>query len=196
MCTDAVWDSSNLEKLRRKMLHFAFLQLRNEEWAEDAVQEALTSAYTKQQQFQEGAQWQTWVWAILKNKILDTLRRRQAELQHISPSEEERILDDIYDHAFNDDGHWQPQYRPQAWQMPDEAVRQNDFMRILDYCLEHLPEHTARIFMLREIMGLEVKEICMQTGIGSDNCYTILSRARNGLRLCLQRNWFDDNTGK
>ena len=54
-----------------------------------------------------------------------------------------------------------------------------------------LPEDTARIFYLREIMGMEVEEICGRFGIGRDNCYVILHRARNSLRRCLQLRWFD-----
>ena len=54
-----------------------------------------------------------------------------------------------------------------------------------------MPEDTARIFYLREIMGMEVEEICGRFGIGRDNCYVILHRARNNLRRCLQLRWFD-----
>ena len=64
-------------------------------------------------------------------------------------------------------------------------------MHTMEYCLEHLPGNTARVFMLREWMGLEVAEICQQIGISADNCYTILYRARNGLRRCLQSNWLN-----
>ncbi|WP_232462200.1 sigma-70 family RNA polymerase sigma factor [Neisseria chenwenguii] len=176
------------------MQRFAFLQLRNEEWAEDAVQETLAAAYSKNQQFQGESQWQTWVWAILKNKVLDILRRRQTEMKWFASSDDEQFLDAVHDDNFDESGHWKNQ--PQQWQMPHEAAEQNDFMRILDFCLRHLPENTARVFMLREISGLDVSEICAQTGISSDNCYTILSRARNGLRRCLQSNWFDDDRGK
>ena len=40
-------------------------------------------------------------------------------------------------------------------------------------------------------MGMEVEEICDRFGIGRDNCYVILHRARNSLRRCLQLRWFD-----
>ncbi|WP_373706766.1 sigma factor-like helix-turn-helix DNA-binding protein, partial [Neisseria dentiae] len=54
-----------------------------------------------------------------------------------------------------------------------------------------LPQDTARIFYLREVMGWDVEEICREFAISKDNCYVILHRARNGLRRCLQYRWFD-----
>ena len=92
---------------------------------------------------------------------------------------------------FDESGHWTDSATPQTWASPEDTIRQQEFMHTMEYCLEHLPDNTARVFMLRELMGLEVAEICQQTGISADNCYTILYRARNGLRRCLQSNWLN-----
>ncbi len=185
------WDDTATTQLRKKMLHFATLQLRDAQWAEDAVQETLIKAFTKQEQFQAAAQWQTWVFAILKNNILDLLRQHKSQLQWQCSNEDEQLIDEIHAQLFDQGGHWTVSGRPQSWMQPEDQAEQQDFMRILHYCLEVLPENTARVFLLREIMALEVTEICEQTGISADNCYTMLYRARNGLRRCLQSNWFN-----
>lgn len=89
---------------------------------------------------------------------------------------------------FDESGHWTTAPLKHGLP-PEDTIRQQEFMHTMEYCLEHLPDNTARVFMLRELMGLEVAEICQQTGISADNCYTISSyRARNGLRRCLQSN--------
>jgi len=100
-------------------------------------------------------------------------------------------LDAVRRQQFDESGHWTDSATPQAWASPEDTIRQQEFMHTMEYCLEHLPDNTARVFMLREWMGLEVAEICQQTGISADNCYTILYRARNGLRRCLQSNWLN-----
>lgn len=187
------WHEDKATQLRQRLLRFAYLQLRDEQWAEDVVQDTLVSAYTKQDQFQAAAQWQTWVFAILKNKILDLLRQQRKQLQWQVSSEDELFLDAAHEQLFDETGHWRASAAPQAWQQPEGALQQQDFLRILEQCLQHLPDNTARVFVLREVMGLEVAEICTQTGISADNCYTLLYRARNGLRRCLQSHWFDQD---
>lgn len=186
------WNDADTAELRQKLLRFAQLQLRDAQWAEDVVQDTLIKAFTKQGQFQAAAQWQTWVFAILKNTILDLLRQHKTRLQWQVSSDDEEFIDAVHEQLFDESGHWTPSGSPQAWAQPESSLQQQDFMRTLHHCLQDLPENTARVFMLREIMGLDVVEICEQTGISADNCYTILHRARNGLRRCLQSNWFDE----
>jgi RNA polymerase sigma-70 factor (ECF subfamily) len=61
---------------------------------------------------------------------------------------------------------------------------------VFEACLDHLPEKTARVFMMREVLGFETDEICKETGISSSNCWVVLHRARLGLRTCLETRWF------
>lgn len=186
------WNDADTAELRQKLLRFAQLQLHDAQWAEDVVQDTLIKAFTKQGQFQAAAQWQTWVFAILKNTILDLLRQQKTRLQWQVSSDDEEFIDAVHDQLFDESGHWTPNGSPQTWAHPEGSLQQQDFMHTLHRCLQDLPGNTARVFMLREVMGLEVAEICEQTGISADNCYTILHRARNGLRRCLQSNWFDE----
>jgi RNA polymerase sigma-70 factor (ECF subfamily) len=61
---------------------------------------------------------------------------------------------------------------------------------VFEACLDHLPAKTARVFMMREILGLETDEICKETGISTSNCWVVLHRARLVLRACLEQRWF------
>src|SRR5260370_32892295 len=61
----------DLTRLRGDLLRFATLQLRDHASAEDAVQEAMLAAMSKMSEFRGQAQLSTWVFAILKNKIVD-----------------------------------------------------------------------------------------------------------------------------
>lgn len=64
-------DAAFLQDLRQQMLKFAVLQLSSLSLAEDAVQEALSSALQHVEQFAGRSALKTWVFAILKNKIID-----------------------------------------------------------------------------------------------------------------------------
>jgi RNA polymerase sigma-70 factor (ECF subfamily) len=57
-------------------------------------------------------------------------------------------------------------------------------------CLQRLPARTARVFMMREHLGLETAEICKELDITPTHCWVLLYRARMTLRECLQQTWF------
>lgn len=183
-----------LASLRPDILRFAKIQLRDECLAEDIVQETLATAIDKHSQFRGDAGVKTWVMTILKNKITDYFRSAKHTVSLEALQEENAAIDSSYEECFNDKGHWLLSASPRQWNAtPEDAANQKAFFRTLENCLKGLPEDTARIFYLREIMGMDIDEICSSFNITKDNCYVILHRARNGLRNCLQHRWFDLN---
>ena len=56
--------------------------------------------------------------------------------------------------------------------------------------MDKLPSTTALVFRMREIMGVEVEDICRELAITANNCWVLLYRARMSLRLCLEQRWF------
>lgn len=191
--TNDYWQ--RLAELHPTVLRFAKIQLRDDTLAEDIVQETFATALDKSAQFREDASLKTWVLTILKNKITDYFRRKKYTVSLDEMQEDNAAIDNAYNGCFDETGHWITPLSPGEWQQaPEEHARRRDFFRTLENCMYGLPEDTARIFYLREIMGLEIGEICNQFNISKDNCYVILHRARNGLRNCLQHRWFDLNT--
>ena len=181
--------TDELVPLRRDMLKFARLQLRDDTTAEDAVQEALAAALSNQKSFGNRAQLKTWVIGILKNKIIDIIRAR-ARSPGTSIAVDE-IPEDAYDDLFNDDGRWRDDTRPSSWGDPESSFSNRQFWQVFEICLTRLPENTARIFMMREMLGFDTEEICKELAISSTNCWVVLHRARMGLRLCLDEKWFN-----
>jgi len=176
---------AQLEALRSYLLRYANLQLRDAASAEDAVQEALLAALAGQASFAGRANLRTWLTGILKHKIVDAIRR-QAREPVVSAEADEEVAD--IDDLFTERGHWNE--RPAAWGDPDGALEQAQFFRALETCLERLPSRTARVFMLREHLGLETGEICKELDITPTYCWVLLYRARMTLRECLQQTWF------
>ncbi|MGB9495246.1 MAG: sigma-70 family RNA polymerase sigma factor [Azonexus sp.] len=187
---DLLIDDAYLEAIRHDMIKFARLQLRDQAQAEDAVQEALLAALANVREFAGQAALKTWVFAILKNKIVDSIRQRSRTTNISALSPEEESLDQAFETQFKANAHWNPAARPSDWGDPEETLRQNEFWVVFEACLEHLPENTARVFMMREFLEFETPEVCRELSITTSNCNVILHRARNGLRRCLEKSWF------
>jgi RNA polymerase sigma-70 factor (ECF subfamily) len=176
-----------VEGLRPYLLRYASLQLRDAAAAEDAVQETLLAALAGETGFAGRANLRTWLTGILKHKIIDTIRRQSRERPVADLGAEGD--DSEFDGLFDRRGHWQE--APDAWQQPEGALGQKQFLAALEACLRDLPERTARVFMMREHLGLDTSEICKELGITATHCWVLLHRARMALRLCLQTNWFE-----
>lgn len=175
-----------IEALRPYLLRFATLQLRDAAAAEDAVQDALLAALSAEASFAGRSNLRTWLTGILKHKIVDTIRRQSRDRPAADP--EPGGDDAEFDALFDQRGHWDE--APDAWQQPEGSLQQKQFLAALEACLRDLPERTARVFMMREHLGLDTPEICKELGISATHCWVMLHRARMALRLCLEMNWF------
>lgn len=184
-------DHALIASLRPDLLRFAQLQLRDAALAEDAVQDALTAAITSEHQFSGRFAVKTWVFGILRNKIVDLIRQdsRTTNLSAVIDAEGE-ALDDAYDALFKANAHWHPATRPSVWRDPEDSLQDQQFWAVFEVCLNHLPENTARVFMMREFLEFETSEVCQELNLTTSNCHVILHRARNGLRRCLENGWF------
>lgn len=189
---DAPTRMERLSAVRPRLLAFARLHLRDAALAEDAVQDALMAAIEKDASFAGRSGYETWVFGILKYKILDTLRaqKRQGKLM---PLEDEGD-DEAIDRQFQHNGRWQEEARPSSWGEPEAVFESERFWRVFDACLIALPDNAARVFSLRELMGLSTAEICRALEIRENNCWVILHRARLRLRACLEKGWLKEGT--
>lgn len=177
------------QERRPDLVRFATLQLRDPAAAEDAVQETLLAALRGAAQFDGRSSPKTWLFAILKRKIIDLLRTRRREVPASQLANADDGEDD-HDPLFDARGFWATEHHPHRWTHPEESLERQQFWTIFEMCLNHLPERTAQVFSMRELLGLETEEICQELRISTSNCWVILHRARMGLRLCLEQRWF------
>jgi RNA polymerase sigma-70 factor (ECF subfamily) len=178
-------DPVYLAQLRRDLVRFARLQLRDAAAAEDAVQEALAAAWTQADRFVGQSEHKTWVFGILRHKLVDTLRARQRTV-NLSALESELDGEALLDRElFKDNGHWSQQTKPRPWPTPETALRQQQFWALFEACLEHLPEHIGRVFMMREFLDLDTDAICAELQLTANHCSVLIYRARLRLRTCL-----------
>jgi RNA polymerase sigma-70 factor (ECF subfamily) len=176
----------HIATMRPKLVRFARLQLRDNAAAEDTVQDTLIVALEKQASFAGRSALETWVFGILKNKILERIRY---ERRYFSWHDDEQSEEDSLENLFQDNGRWQAASKPQSWGEPDQVLENETFWKLLDTCLMVLPENVARVFTMRELMGLTTKEICEALSLSDANCWVILHRARLKLRACIEKGW-------
>ncbi|WP_131668386.1 sigma-70 family RNA polymerase sigma factor [Psychrobacter pygoscelis] len=182
--------------VREQMLAFAQSQLNNSHLAEDVVQEALMAALQNSDKFKGNAAFKSWVFAILKNKIVDHIRKDSkytnlSSLHDHSEGSEDILLDTLFDEA----GFWHKDNMPSqfnnSWCNPEVHVHSDGFWQVLEVCLTNLPSDQARAFLMREYMDLETDEICQEMAINSSHYYVLMHRARLRLQTCLTLRWFE-----
>lgn len=171
------------------MLRFAQLQLRDLAMAEDLVQEAIETALRRASTFAGQSTLKTWVFAILRNRIIDHLRQASKTVAMSSLVEDDEHWQESLEALFSERGGWRGGARPVAWRDPEESMQTRQFWSMFETCLDLLPPATARVFMMREFLGFESDDICAQLGISMSNCHVMLHRARLKLRGCVDAGW-------
>ncbi|WP_427835287.1 sigma-70 family RNA polymerase sigma factor [Actinobacillus pleuropneumoniae] len=176
-----------IEEIRLQMVKFATLQLKDPDLAEDVVQESLASAYKNAHSFRGQAALKTWIFAILKNKIIDLIKYRKRTV-NVSGLIEEESPNQFFDHT----GYWSSDtYEPKEWEDVGQITYKKEFWAIFDICLNKLPAQQARVFMMREHLDMGSEQICLECDISTANLHVILHRARLRLQACLAKNWFE-----
>lgn len=176
---------ADLAEHRAYLLRYALLHVRDSTLAEDAVQEALIAAIAQREAFQGRSQLRTWLVSILKNKIVDQVRRhaRQIPADAVSIDEE-----DAPEGVFTALGRWKD--KPSDWGSPDAAFESREFWKIYLECCKRMSERLATVYSMREVLGLSADEICNELGISTSNLHVMLYRARLSLQNCMTAKGF------
>jgi RNA polymerase sigma-70 factor (ECF subfamily) len=175
-----------LSQLRTPLLQFARLHLADQAEAEDCVQEVLLAYWSKPAQYQGKAALKTYLFAILKHKIVDSLR-----LKYKNKIQSEDGICTDFDIWFQEDGNWVPQEQMYSWSEPDADLQTQQFFQVIDHCIKNLPQKTAAVFSMKELMELESDEICQILGVSKDLYWQCMSRARKSMQTCLSLRWFN-----
>jgi RNA polymerase sigma-70 factor (ECF subfamily) len=178
------WETLALE--RPFLLRLARLQLSSPADAEDAVQETLVGAAKGWSSFAGRASVRTWLTGILRNKIVDVIRRRKPVLSWPAGAEADGYAE--FDHLFTADEAWHPDSFIDTV-CGEKKAAQGQLLDIVELCMNRLPPATARLFLMREYLGMELAEIMETCTVSAGNLRVMLYRARMRLRECVVRGW-------
>ena len=165
---------------------YALKFIPNDENAQNLIQETFLAALKNRGTFSGKSAEKTWLIGILKNKIFDHLRAKYREVPVSQLMDDEGTIDGFFDNQ----GHLA--HEPKAWEFnPTVLLENKEFWTTFQNCLARLPAKTGQAFSLREIEGVDSKEICKVLGISPTNLWVALHRARIQLRQCLEQHWFE-----
>ena len=179
------WQTLALE--RPFLLRLARLQLGSLADAEDAVQETLIGAAKGWRTFEGRSALRSWLTGILRHKIVDAIRGRRyaVPLQDGAGGDDHRSE---FDPLFTADDAWHPDvFIDTVCGATKAAERQ--LLDIVELCMNRLPQETARLFLMREYLGMELAEIEERSTVSAGNLRVVLYRARMRLRECAVRGW-------
>ena len=192
---DAVMDLSNpakavkcwVELYSDKLYSWAYYKTSSKETAEDLVQDTFLAAVTSFSKFEGKSNPQTWLTAILNNKIVDYHRKI---VRNPVITEADQNLPDGAG-LFNANGSWLKEQKPGNWPSTSEhLLDDNNFRNVLQLCMGKLPANWFSAIQLKYLEEKKAEHICQELGIATTNYWQILHRAKLQLRKCLEMNWF------
>jgi RNA polymerase sigma-70 factor (TIGR02943 family) len=155
--------------------------------AEDLVGETLLAGIEGLKNFKGGASARTWLISIMKNKIVDRIRKLRRE----EPLDLDTLDEQEWQSKFDASGHWV--VKPNEWGDPAAVVENSALGRAMMSCISKLPEQLRTLIVMRDIDGYETDELVEILNLSSaNNLWVMLSRGREKLRTCLDRNWFKE----
>lgn len=177
-------DFQQLAGQRAYLLKIARMQLRDEHLAEDMVSDTITQAYERRASFRGDGALRTWLTTILKNRVVDHLRRQWREQPLDAPDDDAEDFAPLFDRG----GHWMQ--APSQTPDPEQLCAQDAFLAAVRACVDKLPRKIGQVFVLREVLGADTAELCKDLGLTSSNVWVQLYRARVMLRVCLEKGGF------
>lgn len=150
-----------IQQLSRKLYGFAFRILRNQEEAEDVVQEVFIKLWNMGQKLDEYKSIEALATTITKNYCIDLIRKQKHNYTE--------------DFSINN-------FESLTTRSPHEEMENREAGEILRVIIADLPEMYRSVIKLRDIDGISYEEIA---GITNQNINTLrvtLSRARKAIR--------------
>lgn len=159
-----------------RAVNFAYRMLKDQNDAEDAVQEAFLKVFDKIHTFKQESKFSTWFYTVLSNICRDMLRKKSKKPMTVSINQTNREDDDF-----------ELQLEDTSYE-PHENFIKKDALNILDKALTQLSDEHREVIVLRDIEGFDYEKIAEILGISLGTVKSRISRARISLRKILEEN--------
>lgn len=155
------------EKTVNKAYYTALKYVKNDEVAQDMIQDAFVSVYENLDKF-DGANLQSWVNTITANKCKDYLKKRNPVLFTDMASEEGEYIPDIVDDDIDFS--------------PEKAVDYSETKRLMTDILNTLPEEQSLCITMFYYQEMSVKEIAEYFECSENTIKSRLNYARKTIK--------------
>jgi len=165
------------------MYNFALARVDDPDLAKDLVQETFISGLKALENFEEKSSVKTWLFSILKRKIIDYYRQQEARKTKPLSSyfaEKGRV------------GHWIPEAAPKGnYADFEEDIENRELQEAITDCVGQLPGKWKGIVIDKLIEEKGTDEVCNEYDITPSNLWVIMHRAKLQLRECLEKKWLN-----
>jgi RNA polymerase sigma-70 factor (ECF subfamily) len=176
------------------LIRMAMGHVADREVAEEVVQDTWMAVIESLDRFEGRSSLKTWIFGILIHKAKDrgVREKRQAAFSSFESHEDEsdEAVDPSRFHRVGElVGRWA--FPPQPWdgQTPERLLASKQATDCLQQAIADLPLTLREVFVLRDVEGVESKEICGLLKITDTNLYVRLHRARERVRRTLEQHF-------
>jgi RNA polymerase sigma-70 factor, ECF subfamily len=165
-----------MTRFNQRLFRIARSVVRDQDEAEDVLQEAYTRAFSHFAGFRGESAVFTWLAAITLNEARGRLRRRRhtVPMETVETAQAKRAEILMF-----------PAMTPTS--DPEGELARAQVRRLLERAVDELPEPFRVVFMMREIEELSIDETAALLGLKPDTVKTRLFRARQQLRKLLDK---------
>jgi len=168
-----------ISRYESKVYNLAMRFCRNQEDAEEVLQDVFSTIYAKLDGFRGQSQFSSWMYRIIVNAAFMKLRKRKQShtisLEDLAPQLKQSCLE---------------QDNPVLHR--SDTITQNKELRIiLDAAIGRLPAQYRAVFILRDVDGLSNQEVSEILGLSIPAVKSRLHRSRLMLRRRLQRYYLE-----
>ena len=173
------------------LIRMAMGYVADREVAEEVVQDTWMAVIESLDRFEGRSSLRTWVCGILIHKAKD---RGVREKRHTTFSAFESYDDDndeaVDPSRFQQTGKWAGHWAfpPQPWdeQTPEKLLASQQAVNAMQRAIEALPATLKEVLILRDVEGVDAKEVCELLKITETNLYVRLHRARERVRAAVE----------
>ncbi len=173
------------------LIRMAMSYVADREVAEEVVQDTWMAVIESLDRFEGRSSLRTWICGILIHKAKD---RGVREKRHTTFSAFESYDEDsdqaVDPSRFQQSGEWAGHWAfpPQPWddQTPEKLLASQQAVNAMQRAIEALPATLKQVLILRDVEGVDAKEVCEMLNITETNLYVRLHRARERVRVAVE----------
>lgn len=164
---------------------FAMSRLRDKDAANDCVQDTFLAGIKALKTFDQSRDIKFWLRGIMRNKIVDHIRKSVREQKVDIEAEDETLLESFW---FKYSGI--ATTNPDPWEFnPRKHFDNGEFWEVFETCIQEIKDPARQAFVLRVLEDQTTEEVCKVMGISPNYLWVLLHRARSQLKTLLEERW-------
>lgn len=168
---------------------YAMSRLRNPDLAADCVQDTFMAGIKAFDRFDGSRDIKFWLRGIMRNKIVDQIRKSIKEQKVAIETEDEAVLESFW-YKYTGIA----TTNPSPWQFnPRKAYDNTEFWEVFETCIDQVKEPARTAFTLRVLEDQNTEEVCKLMDISANYLWVLLHRARSQLKVVLEAKWTGKN---